>query len=443
VRLDCIPLICLVLAASSAVADDATLRGRDALGAWNTDAPGVTRLLTVADLPAISKEIPSESKVIPRPAGAEPRVPEGFRAELVASGLEQPRVIRRAPNGDLFVACSKPGEIRVLRPGQEPAQATGVFARGLNKPFGIAFHPPGASPEWMYVANTDSVVRFRYASGDREASGPPEVIVPRLPWMHHWTRDIAFSPDGAKLYLSVGSGSNVALDMFPEPHVPGKLEQWKREQPLGATWDTEEKRAAVLTYDPRGGGEAIFATGLRNAAGITIQPATGKLWCVVNERDGLGNDTPFEYATSVKEGAFYGWPWYYNGAHEDPRQEGKRSDLATKVTVPDVLMTAHTAPLQIVFYDGTMFPADWRGDAFVAMHGSWDRKPRAGYKVVRLPFDESGRPTGEVVDFMTGFVANETDVWGRPVGVAVGADGALYVTEDGNGTIWRISRATR
>src|SRR5205807_183890 len=260
-------------------------------------------------------------------------------------------------------------------------------------------------------------------------------------------RDIVFSPDGSRLFLSVGSGSNVALDMFPEPHwtmVPEPrnvegLAEWAKTKPLGAAWDTEELRADVLSFDPNGKNQKIVATGLRNCEGMTIQPVTGELWCVVNERDELGDNTPFEYATHVVEGAFYGWPWYFIGGHEDPRQAGARRDLKDKVTVPDVLMQAHSAPLQMVFYQRDIFPAEYKGSAFVAMHGSWNRQQRTGYKVVRLLLDGSGKPTGEYEDFMTGFVTSDTQVWGRPVGIAVANDGSLFVTEDGSGTIWRVS----
>jgi glucose/arabinose dehydrogenase len=178
---------------------------------------------------------------------------------------------------------------------------------------------------------------------------------------------------------------------------------------------------------------------LRNCAGLTIQPATGQLWCAVNERDELDDNTPFEYATQVKEGAFYGWPWYYIGGNEDPRHKGARPDLKDNVTVPDVLMQAHSAPLQVVFYESNSFPAEYKGSAFVTMHGSWNREKRTGYKVVRVLFDVNGKPTGEYEDFMTGFVISDKRVWGRPVGVAVAKDGSLFVTEDGNGTIWRVS----
>ncbi len=228
--------------------------------------------------------------------------------------------------------------------------------------------------------------------------------------------------------------------MFPWPLVPGGIDGWNKTHPLGSAWDSEEGRANILSFNPDGTDEKVYATGIRNPAGITIQPATGQLWAVVNERDGLGNNTPFDYATYVQEGTFYGWPWFYIGGHEDPRHKGEHTDLQDRVTVPDVLIQAHSAPLQIVFYKGEDFPAEYDGSAFVTLHGSWDRSIRTGYKVVRLLFDKSGKPTGEYEDFMTGFVVSDKQVWGRPVGVAVAKDGSLFVTEDGNGTIWRISR---
>jgi glucose/arabinose dehydrogenase len=270
-----------------------------------------------------------------------------------------------------------------------------------------------------------------------KASATPQRIVERIPWVHHWGRDVVVSADGRRIFYSVGSGSNVALDMFPMP-LDAPFEEWKKSHPPGAAWDTEERRADVLSYDPEGRDEKIVATGLRNCQGMAMNPATGRLWCVVNERDELGDNTPFEYATEVREGAFYGWPWYYIGGHEDPRKKGARPDLKDQVTVPDVLMQAHSAPLQIAFYQGNTFPAEYRGSAFVTLHGSWNRGQRTGYKVVRLPFT-GGKPTGEYEDFMTGFVVSDKQVWGRPVGVAVANDGALIITEDGNGTIWRVS----
>ena len=417
------------------------LKGKAAFGSWQQDKPGLRRLIKPQDLPPVGKSTPNFSEVAPVPPGAKPRVPPGFLVEMVASGYAGPRAIRVAPNGALFFADSASNSIHVLRVPSGTASPTKneVFGSGLTQPFGIAFYPLGPNPEWVYVANSDGVVRFPYKNGDLIATGKPEQIVGHIPWVHHWTRDIAFTPDGKRLLLSVGSGSNVALDMFPEPEVKGGLQAWIKSEPLGAGWDTEERRADVLSYDPDGKNEKIVATGLRNCAGVTIQPATGLPWCVVNERDELGDNTPFEYATAVKDSAFYGWPWYYIGSNEDPRHKGARPDLKGKVTVPDVLMQAHSAPLQIVFYEGNDFPASYKGSAFVALHGSWNRAERTGYKVVRLLFDNAGKPSGEYEDFLTGFVISDKQVWGRPVGVAVAKDGSLFVTEDSNGTIWRVS----
>jgi len=439
-----VAVFALCLAVTGAGAAEQLRSGKAAFGDWREDAPGVRRLFKVEDMP---KPAPAQSvsnspdKARPDP-GAKPRLPEGFEAEAFATGLESPRVIRFAPNGDMFVADSKANAVRVFRLDESGGKATasGIYAGNLHKPYGIAFYP-AANPRWIYIANSHSVVRFPYREGDLKAHGEPEVIVDHIPETHHWTRDIVFSPDGKVLYLSVGSGSNVALDMSPEP-FDGGLEKWNETHPVGAAWDTEERRADVLAFDPDGKNERIFATGLRNCSGMTVQPATGNLWCVVNERDELGDDVPFEYATEVREGKFYGWPWYYIGDHPDPRHKGKRPDLAGKVTLPDVLIQAHSAPLGIAFYTGSSFPAEYKGDAFVTLHGSWNRGKRTGYKLVRLLFKD-GRPTGVYEDFATGFVSSDASVWGRPVGVAVAPDGSLFVSDDGSGTIWRIAYKTR
>jgi glucose/arabinose dehydrogenase len=434
--------VTLALSGSVWSANSETLTGTATFGGWKDDAPGVRRHIKAEDLPAPS---PAESAAnfpgkTEMPDGAAPALPEGFTASLIASGLKSPRVVRVAPNGDIFLADSKANQIRVYRLKDKTGEIAeeDIFATGLHQPYGIAFYPPGPEPEWVYVANSHSVVRFAYENGAMKAAAAPEVVVERIPETHHWTRDIVFSADGKTMYLSVGSGSNVALDMFAQPLTEGGLEAWKKDKPLGAAWDTEERRAAVLTFDSEGEDEKIFATGLRNCSGMTIQPATGALWCVVNERDGLGDNAPFEYATLVKQGAFYGWPWYYIGGNEDSRPESKRPDLKSEVAIPDVLMQAHSAPLGIAFYDGEMLPAEYKGDAFVTLHGSWNRGTRTGYKVVRLLFKD-GKPTGEYEDFMTGFVASDEKVWGRPVGVAVAKDGALLISEDGSGTLWRVT----
>ena len=432
-----------VVVAETSMSEQNVLKGREAFGGWHKDRPGVRRLLRLLkpeDQPPIGKSTSKWAESVKRSKRAKPIAPKGFAVDLVASGLAGPRVIRVAPNGDLFVADSEANTIRVYRVASGSARPvkSETYASGLNKPFGIAFYPLGPNPEWVYVANTDGVIRFPYKNGDLKASGKPEEIVEKIPSTHHWTRDLVFSPDGKRMFLSVGSGSNVAQDMFPEPQIEGGLKAWKKTKPLGAAWDTEERRADVLSFTPEGKDEKIFATGLRNCAGLTVQPATGELWCAVNERDEIGDDVPLEYATHIKEGAFYGWPWFYIGGNEDPHHKGERPDLKDKVTVPDVLIEAHSAPLQIAFYDGDSFPTEYKGDAFVTLHGSWNRGQRSGNKVVRLRFKD-GKPTGEYEDFLTGFVISNEKAWGRPVGIAVGQDGVLFVTEDGSGTIWRVS----
>jgi glucose/arabinose dehydrogenase len=316
-----------------------------------------------------------------------------------------------------------------------------IFAGDLSAPFGIAFYPPGTDPQFLYIANTDAVVRFAYRNGDLKARGAPEAIVARLPEGGHWTRDIAFSPDGRRLFVSVGSASNVAQGL-PAKNAD-EIRAWEAANGLGAAWAGETRRAGILAFAPDGSDGHRFVNGIRNCVSLAVQPRSGDLWCATNERDGLGDDLPPDYATRVGEGRFYGWPWYYIGDHEDPRHQGGRPDLAGKVTTPDVLLQPHSAPLGITFYDApdaapAGFPAVYRGDAFVALHGSWNRSKRTGYKVIRLLLRD-GVPTGAYEDFLTGFVIDDSTVWGRPVGVAVAHDGALLVSEDGNGTIWRIA----
>ncbi|MDR7031468.1 sorbosone dehydrogenase family protein [Mesorhizobium sp. BE184] len=428
----------IAMLAGASAQEPPVLKGEAAFGDWKADKPGVRRLIAADDLQRASpSEASSNSADRARmPAGARPDLPRGFTAEIIASGLRSPRVVRTAPNGDLFVADSRAGRLLVYRLGEDgKPTGDGVFAEGLSQPYGIAFHPAD-KPQWVYVASPDRVVRYPYKEGDMQAKGEAETVVSDIPSGGHWTRDIAFSADGKTLYVSVGSQSNVGQDMGKAPE--GGIEAWAGSQPLGYAWGEEEGRANVLAFDADGKNRRVVATGLRNCSGMAVQPATQALWCVVNERDQLGDNVPFEYATTVKEGAFYGWPWYYIGANEDPRHAGARPDLAGKVTAPDVLMQAHSAPLNIAFYQGDQFPAAYKGDAFVTLHGSWNRGARTGYKVVRLRF-EDGKPTGEYEDFMTGFVLSDAEVWGRPVGVAVARDGSLIVTEDGSGTIWRVS----
>jgi glucose/arabinose dehydrogenase len=427
------------VAAGRAAIAQAVLEGKDAFGGWQLDKPGTIRLIRPKDLPEPG-ETPSAvnvSHMVARPAGAMPLVPQGFRIEMFAEGLSGPRIIRVAPNGDIFVAETRAGRIRVLRAadGALKPSATEIFVSGLNRPFGIAFFPAGSDPQWIYVANTDSVVRFRYRSGDMKASGPAEVVVAKLPaGGNHSTRDIVFTPDNARMLVSVGSASNDGEGMGKPP---GGLEAWSGHEPPGAAWGYEADRAAVLSFDPDGKSKKLFATGIRNCVGLAMQ-ADGTPWCSTNERDGLGDDLVPDYVTRIHENAFYGWPWYYIGGHEDPRRTGERPDLKDRVTVPDVLLQAHSASLGLTFYQGSNFPLEYRGDGFAAEHGSWNRSKRTGYKVVRIRLKD-GVPTGEYEDFVTGFVVNDTQVWGRPVGVAVAHDGALLISEDGNGTIWRVS----
>jgi glucose/arabinose dehydrogenase len=238
------------------------------------------------------------------------------------------------------------------------------------------------------------------------------------------------------MYVSVGSASNVAEDM--PPLKGAELGAFASTHPVGAAWAPEEDRADVLAFDPDGGRKRVFATGIRNCSGLAVQPESGAIWCATNERDILGDDLPPDFATSVREGAFYGWPWYYIGANEDPGHKGERADLADKIVIPDILIQPHSAPLGIIFYEASAFPAEYKGDAFLALHGSWNRAKRTGYKVVRLTFND-GRPTGEYEDFLTGFVADDSSVWGRPVDVAIAHDGALLVTDDGGNAIWRVA----
>lgn len=395
------------------------------------EKPGTVHKITVADLPApyATRSADPGSEIIPRPANAWPQAPEGFKVQQFAGSLDNPRLIRTAPNGDVFVAESSPGRIKVYRGISKNGEAASVhdFTTGLTLPFGIAFYPPGPDPNYIYIADTDSVVRFPYKNGDLEASGPKQMIVSNLPGFGrlrgggHWTRDIAFSPDGKRMFVSVGSHSN--LD---DPD----------------TTPAEFHRADILVANPDGTDLRVYAWGIRNPVGLAVSPQTGELWASVNERDRLGDNLPPDYITHVQEGGFYGWPWYYIGSHQDPRLAGKHPELRDKVIVPDVLLEPHDASLELTFYEGEQFPAEYRGDIFAAEHGSWNRSVRTGYEVICVP-QKDGHATGEYEDFLTGFVTPAGDVWGRPVGVAVAPDGSLLVTDDGGNCIWRVSYVGR
>ena len=419
------------------------LTGRSALNSdYSTDAPGVSRRITVPDLPPprVTASVDNGAHMVARPEGTIPLAPAGFRVSLFAGGLANPRKIVTAPNGDLFLAESGANRIKILRarPGADTPDTTEVFADGLRQPFGIAFYPSGPNPQWVYVANTDSVVRFPYHNGDLHATGESQMIVPDIPGGGrlrgggHWTRDLAFSADDKTLFVSVGSHSN---HDDPDEHPE------------------EFHRADILQYTPAGKFERVYASGIRNPVGIAVQPGTGTLWTSVNERDTLGDNLVPDYVTHVTPGAFYGWPYYYMGSHPDPDLGGRHPELSGHVTVPDVLLQSHSASLCLTFYPSAppapntggvsntggvrAFPTAYRGTIFAAEHGSWNRERRTGYKVITVPL-VNGRATGAYTDFLTGFVTQDGDVWGRPVGVTVAKDGSLLVTDDGSNSIWRV-----
>jgi glucose/arabinose dehydrogenase len=384
------------------------------------EAPGNVRKIAVNDLPAAfaTGSAGNAPAIVARPPGAWPQAPVGFSVSLYASGLAQPRVIHVAPNGDVFVAESGGGRIRVFRgmTADGTPERSEIFAGNLNQPYGIAFYPSGPNPQWVYVGDTDAVLRFPYRNGDLQSTAAAEHVVD-LPPGGHWTRDVAFSQDGKILFVAVGSASNV-----DDPDVT----------------PAEKDRADILAFDADGSHMRIYASGIRNPSGLAVNPKTGELWCTVNERDGLGDNLVPDYITSVREGGFYGWPWWYIGAHQDPRHAGKHPELRDRAIIPDVLLQSHNASLQITFYQGKRFPQEYAGDIFASEHGSWNKSVRVGYEVIRVPLHQTGKASGGYEDFLTGFVLPNGQVWGRPVGVTTGPDGALLVTDDGSNSIWRI-----
>ena len=387
------------------------------------EKPGTIRKITVNDLPKpfATQSANNGPELVARPANAWPVVLPGFKVELYAAGLDNPRTLLTAPNGDIFLAEGDSGRIRVFRgltSDGKPEQAA-VFAGSLKRPYGLAFYPPGPDPQWLYVGSTSEVSRFAYHNGDLKASGAPQHIADLPGGGGHWTRAVAFSNDGKKLFVAVGSGSNV-----DDPD----------------TTPREKNRADILVCDPSNCNLSVYAYGIRNAGGgIAVNPQTGELWCSVNERDALGDNLVPDYITHVQEGGFYGWPWWYIGAHQDPRHQGKHPELKEKAIVPDVLLQPHNASLGFTFYEGEQFPAEYKGDIFASEHGSWNKAVRVGYEVVRVPLHQTGHASGEYEDFLTGFVLPDGNVWGRPVGIAVAKDGALLVSDDGSNSIWRVS----
>ena len=313
-----------------------TITGQAAFADYSQQKPGVRRKITVGDLPEPKEDesVDNGPSLVPRPEGAMPTAPAGFKVEMYADGFKEPRLIRTAPNGDIFLADSHGDKVIVMR-GVGPdgkAEKVSTFATGLNLPFGIAFYPAGPDPKWVYIGNTASVVRFAYKTGDLVATGAPETVVAQLPGFAqlrgggHWTRDVVFTPDQKKMLVSVGSGSNVD---DPDTHP------------------NEFHRADVLEFTPEGKFIKVYASGIRNCVGEAINPITGQLWCSTNERDKLGNNLVPDYITSIKEDGFYGWPWYYMGQHQDPRLAGKHPELKAKVITPDVLVQPHMASLEI------------------------------------------------------------------------------------------------
>jgi glucose/arabinose dehydrogenase len=434
-------------AAPAAAAASKAAASTEKSGAWLDDKPGDLHHFTADKLvaPYASESAGNGPKVAPRPSGAMPAVPKGFKVSVFAADTGKARLALRAPNGDIIVSYAAKGQVSILRPsaGGDKAETASVFATGLSRPYGLALWPSGANPKYLYVANVNSVVRYPYAAGDVKAKGEPETVVDKIADTGggHVTRTLAFSKDDKTLFVSVGSATNIASNIGPQP--PEALAQWEAKHGLGGAWAEEADRATVLAFDPEGKNRRSFANGLRNCVGMLVHPQTGDLFCSVNERDELGDNLPPDYVTRVKQGGFYGWPWYYLGAHEDPRLKGIRPDLKDKVTVPDTLIQAHSAPLGMVVYQAPAgakhaFPKEYEGDIFLALHGSWNRGIRTGYKVIRVMM-KNGAPTGQYQDFMTGMVLSDRDVWGRPAAVTVAQDGALLVVDDAGGVVWRVT----
>jgi glucose/arabinose dehydrogenase len=381
-------------------------------------APGLRAQVTNGTKPELPAPFASKSATNPAeegkpPKGFLPTVPDGFKINIFAADFKGPRWMVIAPNGDVFLADTAGGKVVVLRDPQHTgsAQQNEVFVSGLREPYGIVFHD-----DYVYVGNTDALLRFKYDAKTSKRQGEAEHLMD-FPTGGHSTRSLSLSPDGKHLLVGIGSRSNIDIE-------------------------SDTRRAAITICDFDGKNSRLYATGTRNPTGIGLEPKTGVLWTSVNERDGLGNDLPPDYFTSVKDGGFYGWPYSYIGNNVDPRVKPQKPELTSKAIVPDVLLGAHRAPLQFAFYTGNQFPASYHGGAFVAEHGSWNRSPRAGYQVVFVPFKD-GKPSGDPMPFLTGLVPdpNKSEVYGRPVGVVVTTDGSLLVSDDMAGSVYRISAA--
>jgi glucose/arabinose dehydrogenase len=401
----------------------------------------------VPQLPAPTPQTPNFGSVVPKPADAKLTVPQGFTVELYADNVQNARLMAFASNGDLFVSQPSANVISVFRDTNRDgiqdarfgyAQGAPIAQRGfggggrgrggaapapaapppppanpeLNRPFGLAFHNG-----YLYVGNQNGVIRYKYTAGDTKAAAAGEKVADLPDGANHWTKNVIFN--GNKMYVAVGSTNNI-----------------------DETGRGNEQRAAIHEFNPDGTGGRLFATGIRNPVGLALQPGTNALWTAVNERDGLGDALVPDYATSVKDGGFYGWPYSYFGTHVDTRVQNQKPDMVAKAIVPDIAIPAHSAALGLTFYTGTQFPQRYRNGLFIALHGSWNRSTTAGVKVVFVPF-ANNRPSGPIEDFLTGFVVDTTanSKWGRPVGVTVAPDGSLLVSEDEPGSIYRIRAA--
>lgn len=406
-----------------------------------TDSSGYVGTHDSLPPPYATKSVKNYSKVIGWPEGKTPQAPAGFTVTKFADGLQNPRWIYITPNGDILVAEANT-ETKGLKKvtekisGKAESQNTGESANritllrdkdndgtpelkqvllfGLNQPFGML-----VIGNLLYVANTDGIVQYPYQAGQTQikAEGKKILELPAGGYNNHWTRNIIANADRTKIYISVGSGSNIAEHGM----------------------ENEIRRANILEVNPDGTGERIVASGLRNPVGMGLAPGSNQLWTVVNERDELGDELVPDYLALVKDGGFYGWPYAYFGPNEDPRLKGQKPDLVKQTLKPDVALGAHTASLGLAFYNQKTFPANYHGGAFIGQHGSWNRSELSGYKVVFIPF-ENGKPSGQPQDFLTGFVADtaKSEVFGRPVGIAVHADGSLLVADDASNVIWKI-----
>ena len=393
---------------------------------YRYEKPGIVHHITPSDLPEpfATGSTRNTPQLVPRQDGDWPKALPGFKVDLYATGLTNPRNIRRAPNGDYFVAESEAGDIKVFRGNYcrfKSLEKVGVFASDIPLAYGIAFYPPGPNPEWVYIGAPDSLLRFPYKNGDMKASGAAERIADLPGKAHHWTRALEFSDDGKTLFVGVGSGSNID---DPDTHA------------------TEKNRADILTMNPDGSNGQVYASGIRNGGGgIAMDPRSGELWASVNERDALGDNLVPDYITHVQAGGFYGWPWYYIGGNPDPRLGGKHPELKEKVIVPDVLLQPHVASLELAFYDGKAISGRISGETVFSLRSTARGTERLAWVTKSFAYPDI-KPIARRANtriFLLVLCAETVRFWGRPVGVTVATDGSLLVSDDGSNSIWRVS----